>query len=201
MSTKDRATLLDLLARYSYAYNPAGFTLASGKLSNEYLDCKLALSQADALRPLGDLFLSFVDVRAVAVGGLTMGADPIAMHVARSSADTGRNLRWFAVRKDAKDHGKKKTIEGSVAPGEEVVVVDDVVTSGGSTIQAIQKCRDFGLKVVQVLLLVDREEQDGMQKIREVAGPGVSVSAIFTKGEVAKEWRAQQVEPTLRATA
>jgi len=81
------------------------------------------------------------------------------------------------------------------------VVVDDVVTSGGSTIQAIQKCRDFGLKVVQVLLLVDREEQDGMQKIREVAGPGVSVSAIFTKGEVAKEWRAQQVEPTLRATA
>jgi orotate phosphoribosyltransferase len=201
MVPKDRAKLLNLLVEHAYAFKPGGFTLVSGKVSDEYLDCKLALSQPDALRPLGDLFLSHVDARAVAVGGLTMGADPIAMHISRSSADSGRNVRWFAVRKDAKAHGKKKSIEGSVFFGEEVVVVDDVVTSGGSTIQAIQKCRDFGLKVVQVLLLVDREEQDGMQKIREVAGPGVSVSAIFTKGEVAQEWHVRQAKQTLRATA
>jgi orotate phosphoribosyltransferase len=184
----ERARLLSLLVTHAYAYKPEGFRLASGKISDEYLDCKMALSQPDALQPLGDLFLSHVDPGAVAIGGLTMGADPIAVNTSRSSAHVGRNLRWFAVRKDAKEYGKKKAIEGNVSAGESVVVVDDVVTTGGSTIQAIEKCREHGLRVVQVLVLVDREENDGLEKIREAAGPGVSVLAMFTKSEVRQAW-------------
>jgi orotate phosphoribosyltransferase len=203
MTTDERSKLLELLATHAYNYKPGGFVLASGKTSDEYLDCKMALSQPSASNPLGSLFLSYIDPRAVAVGGLTMGSDPIAINVSRASADSAHPVRWFSVRKDAKEHGKKKTIEGDVAPGQNVVVVDDVVTTGGSTIQAIEKCRAFGLEVVQVLVLVDREQDDGIQKIREAAGPNVDVVAMFKKSEVRREWdlRHLRQQPTLRATA
>jgi orotate phosphoribosyltransferase len=120
-----------------------------------------------------------------------MGADPIAISTAAASAD-GRALRWFSVRKEAKEHGRKKLIEGDVTSGAKVVVVDDVVTSGGSTIQAIQKCRDGGLEVLQVLVLVDREEDGGIARIEGEAGAGVRVRAIFRKSEVRAAWEAQQ---------
>jgi orotate phosphoribosyltransferase len=190
MSTEDVRTLLGLLARYAYSYKPGGFTLVSGKVSDEYLDCKMALSRAEALPALGSVFLGHVDPRAVAVGGLTMGADPIAVSIAYASAAT-RKLAWFSVRKDAKEHGRKKTIEGAVSRGSPVVVLDDVVTTGGSTIQAIQKCREAELRVVQVLALVDREEEGGLRRIEEEAGEGVEVVAIFKKSEVRREWDAQ----------
>jgi orotate phosphoribosyltransferase len=101
MPTDDRATALQLLAEYAYSFKPGGFTLVSCQRSDEYLDCKMALSQPTSAAPLGNLFLSCVDPLAVAIGGLTMGADPIAMNVSTSSAATKQPLRWFSVRKDA----------------------------------------------------------------------------------------------------
>ncbi len=193
MASEDWAKLLNLLATYAYAYKVDGFTLVSGKVSSEYLDCKMALSHGEALPALGRLFLSHLDPRAVAVGGLTMGSDPIAVSTASAASVSGggRSLCWFSVRKDAKEHGKKKTVEGAVSPGDCVVVVDDVATTGGSTIQAIEKCRAHGLSVVQVLVLVDREE-GGLQRIKDAAGAEVAVSAMFTKSQVREEWDARQ---------
>jgi orotate phosphoribosyltransferase len=187
----DRRTLLELLAQYAYQFRPEGFTLVSGKTSQEYLDCKMALSHAEALPSLGKVFLAVLDERAVGIGGLTMGADPIAISTAAASAG-GRSLCWFSVRKEAKEHGRKKLIEGDVPPNAKVVVVDDVVTSGGSTIQAIQKCRDGGLQVVQVLVLVDREEDGGLARIEGEAGAGVPVRAIFKKSEIRAAWEARR---------
>jgi orotate phosphoribosyltransferase len=182
----DRSTLLNLLASHAYDYKPKGFTLTSGKVSDEYLDCKMALSHAEALPALGHLVVSKMDPRAVAIGGLTMGSDPIAISAACASA-SHRPVRWFSVRKDSKEHGRKKTVEGDVAKGECVVVVDDVATTGGSTIEAIEKCRSHGLQVVQVIVLVDREE-GGLTKIKDVAGTDVEVVAIFSKSEVRRQW-------------
>jgi orotate phosphoribosyltransferase len=189
-TTEEERTLLGLLATYAYAYKPGGFTLVSGKVSDEYLDCKLALGRAEALPALGAVFLAHVDARAAAVGGLTMGADPIAISIAYASAGR-RDLAWFSVRKDAKEHGRKKTIEGAAPAGSYVVVLDDVVTTGGSTIQAIRKCREGGLHVVQVLVLVDREEEGGLRAIEEEAGAGVPVVAMFTKSDVRSAWDAR----------
>jgi orotate phosphoribosyltransferase len=194
MATDERAKLLELLATHAYAYKPGGFVLVSGQVSDEYLDCKMALSHGEALNALGALFLSHADERAVAVGGLTMGSDPIAMLTSAASTSSKRSMRWFSVRKDAKEHGKKKVIEGDVTKGDPVIVVDDVATTGGSTIQAIEKCRAQGLNVVQVLVLVDRE-QGGMDNIREAAGAGVAVKAMFTKTEVRQEWERQRASP------
>jgi orotate phosphoribosyltransferase len=185
MPDDDKRLLLGCLADYAYEHRPEGFVLASGMTSTEYLDCRAALSHGEALPVLGRTVAREVVAEAVAVGGLTMGADPIAVS---TSLVSGR-LRWFSVRKEPKKHGTKKMIEGDVAKGAAVVVVDDVVTSGGSTIEAIQKCRAADLRVVQVIVLVDREESAGMARVRAEAGEGVPVVALFTKSEVAAEWR------------
>jgi orotate phosphoribosyltransferase len=191
VSANDRAELLELLAKYAYDFKPGAFTLASGRVSDEYLDCKMALSRPEAQAALGDLVVSHVDVRAVAVGGLTMGSDPIAINTSRSSASRARPLTWFSVRKDAKGHGTKKMVEGAVSDGDNVVIVDDVATTGGSTIDAIKKSRVQGLNVIQVIVLVDREE-GGMQSIRDVAGHEVDVRAIFTKSEIRQAWESRR---------
>jgi orotate phosphoribosyltransferase len=191
MESEYTRKLLELLAKYAYAYKPGGFKLASGAVSDEYLDCKQALSHADALPALGNVFLARLDQRVTAVGGLTMGADPIAISTAFVSAGMPTAVQWFSVRKERKEHGRKRLIEGSVSDGAVVAVVDDVVTTGGSTIEAINKCREAGLMVVQVLVLVDRQ-QGGLERVREVAGPAVPVVAMYTKGEVRSEWEAQQ---------
>jgi orotate phosphoribosyltransferase len=198
MATEDRNKLLKLLATHAYDFKRGGYTLVSGRISDEYLDCKMALSHAQAAPALGRLLLSHLDPRAVAIGGLTMGADPIAYSTVHASAG-GRDLRWFSVRKEPKKHGRRKLIEGDVPQGASVAIVDDVVTSGGSTIEAIQKARAEGLKVVQVLVLVDREEQDGLEKVKAEAGGDVQVVAMFKKSEIRAEWDTQR--QTSRKTA
>lgn len=201
MTQGNRSLLLEQLARYAYQWSREKvYPLSSGELSNEYLDCKSGLSRAESMAALGPLLCSMLDSSIVAVGGLTMGADPLAMSASQASAQTGSPLRWFSVRKDAKEHGLKKIIEGCVRSGERIAVFDDVVTSGGSTIKAIKACRNAGLVVVRVIVLVDREQLDGMGKIREEAG--VPVDAVFKKSEIETEWhRLNQTQSDLRATA
>lgn len=184
-----RTVLLNNLAKHAYKYSPEKqFLLASGAYSDEYLDCKLALSHPAAMTALGPVFLAHLQRGVAAIGGLTMGSDPIAMATACASDGTDRLVRWFTVRKEAKSHGQKKLIEGSVEPGEVVAVVDDVVTSGSSTIKAIEACREFRLNIAQVVVLVDREQAEGMAKIRQAAGQNVPVQAVFTKSEIKARW-------------
>ena len=179
------AKLLELLVARSYrrADTPS-FRLTSGKLSNFYIDCKMTTMHGQAMPLIGEAFAQHLPDGIDAVGGLTMGADPIAHAIAHHCSLHGRSVNAFSVRKEPKKHGTRKWIEGGVEPGSKVVVLDDVVTTGGSTIDAIRKCREEGLRVTGVLVLVDRQEEGGMEAIRREAGPDTPVSAIFTKSDL-----------------
>ena len=187
-----RAVLLRLLATVAYAHSPERtFRLASGEVSSEYIDCKAALSLPEALRAASVLLLDRLTPEVEAVGGLTMGADPLAIGVALASAGSAHPRRWFSVRKESKDHGKKRLIEGIPADSRlRIAVFDDVVTTGGSTIDAIVKCRDAGHSVVQVLAIVDRESH-GLDAIRQQVGPSVPVDALLRLSEVHAAWEAR----------
>lgn len=180
-----RGKLLDILVERSYrsADEPV-FRLASGKLSTYYVDCRATTMYARAMPLIGELFLRALPTSAQAVGGLTMGADPIANAIACCSGSRRRKIDAFSVRKEPKKHGLGKWIEGCVSKGSKVVVVEDVVTTGGSTIDAIRRCREEGLEVVGVVALIDREEDDGIGAIGREAGRRVPVRAIFTRSEL-----------------
>lgn len=177
-----RRQLLQLLKEKSYRYreNPP-FKLASGRESPYYIDCRPTTFSARGLALIGEIFFELIkDLEVDAVGGLTLGADPIAHAVALTSYLKGKPINSFTVRKEAKDHGAGRRVEGDVRPGDKVVIVEDVVTTGGSTIKAITAAREFGLEVVKVLILVDREE--GGRQAVEKAAP--QVEAVFTLAEL-----------------
>ena len=127
-----------------------------------------------------------------------MGADPIAMSASQASARTGHPVRWFSVRKEPKVHAKKKLVEGDVKPGERVAIVDDVVTTAKSTLQALAACVAEGLKVVQVIVLVDRQESNGLENLRtaaaKAAGREVPVVSVFRRCDIVEEWRRRNPE-------
>ncbi len=186
-----RTRLLDLLAAHSYRSSDVPtFKLASGKLSRHYIDCKATTMRGDAKAFVGALFAPHIPESAQSVGGLTMGADPIASAVSYFCTQQGRFLDSFAVRKEPKKHGLQKWIEGCAKRDTHVVIVDDVVTTGGSTIDAIKKCREEGLIVDAVIVLVDRQEDGGVEAIRREAG--VPVVAIFTITEIEEHAHASQ---------
>jgi orotate phosphoribosyltransferase len=156
-----RDRLLILLTRLSYEQREV--TLASGMKSNFYIDCKQAVLTAEGHFLVGALFNRILSeqVRDVeAIGGLTMGADPLASAVATVSFIAGRPLTAFYVRKEPKGHGTGQWLEGtkSLRPGMPVAILEDVVTTGGSALKAIARVREAGLKVSVILGLVDREE-------------------------------------------
>lgn len=185
-SSSARTQLLEMLVTKSYRRSDTpSFRLASGKLSDFYIDCKATTMCGQAMPLVGEVFAQQLPDGVDAVGGLTMGADPIAHAIAHYSAAHGTPLNAFSVRKEPKKHGTRKWIEGGVETGSKVVVLDDVVTTGGSTIDAIRKCREEGLRVVAVMALVDRQEEGGLEAIRQVAGPDIPVRAIFTKSDFA----------------
>jgi orotate phosphoribosyltransferase len=191
-----RDRVLEALARDAYQYREdPPFQLSSGGTSPEYLDGRLALSRGDCLAAVGALVLDALGDEIDAVGGLTLGADPIAMATTIAAAGAGWPLRWFVVRKEAKEHGKKRLVEGAIAKGESVAVLEDTVTKGSSTIQAIERCREVGLRVGQVIALIDREE-GGLERIRSAAGPDVPVSALFTLSEIRAAYRERGSPPT-----
>jgi orotate phosphoribosyltransferase len=176
---RKRARLLAQLAVLSYERREV--TLASGLKSNFYIDCKQTVLTAEGHFLVGSLLLGLVRERAPgveAVGGLTMGADPLASAVATLSYISGRPLAAFYVRKEAKGHGTGQWIEGvkSLRPGMPVAILEDVVTTGGSALKAIDRARTFGLEVKLILGLVDREE--GGREALEREAPLVT---LFTK--------------------
>lgn len=180
-----RARLLALLREHSYRYDPAGgFRLVSGKTSQHYVNCKATTMRGDVADLIGALVAERLPDTVRAVGGLTMGADPIALATAAWCARHGREMHAFSVRKEPKTHGTRQWVEGCAAPGTVVAVLDDVVTTGGSTIEAIRRCREEGLVVAAVVALVDRQEENGLGNIRAAAGPDVGVSALFTLSEL-----------------
>lgn len=192
--------LLAQLARYSY-WRGESRQLTSGRMSDEYVDCRAALSRPEVLRNLAPVVYGLVRYPAAYIGGMTMGADPIAISAslystyrasawwARSdSSGSDQKLGWFSVRKEPKQHGTKRRIEGSLLRGAAVAVVEDVVTTGASTIQAINACREFGLDVVQVIILVDRQEDNGLAKIEDAAQ--LKADVICSKKEIAALWAA-----------
>ncbi|MCA9175947.1 MAG: orotate phosphoribosyltransferase [Planctomycetales bacterium] len=133
------------------------FTLASGATSSYYLDCRKVTLQSRGAALIGAAILEHLgDELPDAVGGMAIGADPITGAVITVAGLQGRQLNGFIVRKEQKGHGTQQMVEGPVKPGDRVVIVEDVVTTGGSSVKAIQHARDFGLEVTKVIGIVDR---------------------------------------------
>ncbi len=178
-----RQELLRLLATKSFRLGE--FKLASGRTSDYYIDCRTTTLDARGAKLTGEVFLDEIRVRGwnpAAIGGLTMGADPLAVAVAVVSG----NIHAFLVRKAEKQHGTGQRIEGFGEKGAKVVIVDDVCTTGSSTIQAIEAAREFGFDVVGVMCLVEREEAQGRPAVEQAAAPAPFV-AVFTASDVKKE--------------
>lgn len=161
MPTADRDKLREILTRYSVRRG-GEYRLASGKISDVYCDARVTTCRAEAVPLIGRMFLDLFEQRGwspAAVGGLTMGADPIVIAVARESLDRGPGINAFLVRKEPKGHGRRKQIEGLASDDPlDVVIVDDVCTTGDSTIKAIEVSREAGHRVLGAACLVDREE-------------------------------------------
>jgi len=176
-----RSRLVALLKSRSVLHGD--FLLASGQRSSHYVDCRRTTMHADGLALIGELGLAAIAAAgwdAAAVGGLTLGADPVAYAIARASAGTSRPMNAFTVRKAAKTHGVGRRIEGCFESGLRVVVVEDVVTTGGSALEAVQAVREAGGTVSGVLAVVDREE-GGREAIERA---GYAVRALVTLGEL-----------------
>jgi orotate phosphoribosyltransferase len=175
-----RARLLDLVRTLSFERRAV--TLSSGKPSDFYVDSKQTVLSAEGHFLVGQLFLALIEKHAPeaeAVGGLTMGADPLASAVATISFIAGRPRAAFYVRKEPKGHGTQKWIEGEKLLRKDmpVVIVEDVITTGASTLKAIERARLHDLKVVHVLALVDRQEEGGRAAVEKEA----PVTALFCK--------------------
>ncbi len=157
--------LKDLLTEHSLMFGD--FTLVSGKKSRFYFDSKKTTLLPEGSYLVAREFLRLIrekGIQAEAIGGMTLGADPIVCPVSAVSHLEGPPLRAFIVRKEAKGHGTGRRIEGNLRPGCRVIVVDDVVTTAGSTLQAIDAVLEAGFEIAAVLCLVDREE-GGTEKL------------------------------------
>jgi orotate phosphoribosyltransferase len=181
--TAERAKLLQVLAEKSFRLGQ--FKLSSGGNSDYYIDCRITTLDAKGARLTGEVFWEEIRARGwrpQAIGGLTMGADPVVSAVAVVSGE----VHGFLVRKAEKQHGTGQRIEGFREKGARVVIVDDVCTTGASTIQAIDAAREFGFEVVGVMCLVEREEGGGRANVEKAAAPAPFV-ALFTANDVRRE--------------
>jgi orotate phosphoribosyltransferase len=175
--TRDR--LLSRLALEAYRHGQ--FTLASGRSSAHYVNCKPVALSGSGLALLGPTLLDLVDADAVAVSGLTLGADPLVSCVAMAAAQQGRDLDALIVRKEAKGHGTGAWLEGPLPPaGSRITVLEDVVTTGGSALKAVNQLREAGFVVEQVVAIVDRQE--GGAEAMQAAGLGLR--SLFLLEEV-----------------
>ena len=177
----DYSALITLLAERSA--KRGRFKLASGKESDFYIDARLTTMSPDGLAMIGPLALLALREKGWqvdAIGGLTLGADPISYSISYASAASDHPLRAFTVRKEPKAHGTGKLLEGPVKEGDHVAVIEDVITTGGSALRAIEAVRNAKASVVGVLALVDREE-GGRQAIESA---GVGVISLVTASQI-----------------
>jgi orotate phosphoribosyltransferase len=178
-----RERLLDLFVQRSFRLGE--FTLASGRKSDFYIDCRTTTMHAEGQVLLGEVgceYLAEAGWQPDLIGGLTMGADPIAYAVAGESFRRGKPIHAFSVRKQAKRHGTGRQIEGCFEPKASIVVVEDVITTGGSALQACEAIKAAQGSIVGVLAAVDREE-GGSEAIAE---SGFEVISMFGIGELRK---------------
>jgi orotate phosphoribosyltransferase len=153
----DRQRLIELFRQRALKFGD--FTLASGKKAKYYLDGKQITLHSEGLKLVSEGLLELLaDVDFQAIGGMSIGADPIIGGVLTAAAAQKRDLLGFLVRKEAKGHGTQRFVEGPVQPGMKVVIVDDVVTTGGSSLQAADRILEFGCEVVHVVAIIDRLE-------------------------------------------
>lgn len=194
MSADARASLLHLLARISFKLG--SFTLSSGGVSDYYIDCRTTTLHAEGARLTGLALLHLMEehgLRPAAVGGLTMGADPVVSAVSVASAWRARGdasaalIHGFLVRKAEKAHGTGRRIEGFFEEQARVVIVDDVCTTGASTIQAIAAAEAAGMQVTGALCLVERTEAGGRPGVEAALGGKAPFLSLFTADQVRAE--------------
>lgn len=178
--------LIKLIKQKSFKYSDTPeFTLASGKKSRFYVNCKPVTLSPEGMYLAGNLvFEEAKDTGCTAVGGLTFGADPVAVATSFASHLCSHPLKAFSIRKNQKDHGMIRWIEGDMEKGEKVVIIDDVATTGGSAIKAIERAREEGLDPVHAVILVDRQE-GGLENIRNHIE---SASAIIRRDDLMAGW-------------
>ena len=171
----DQQRLIELFRERALKFGD--FTLASGKKSSYYLDGKQVTLHAEGLRLISEGLLDLLaDVSFDAFGGMSIGADPIVGGVLTVAAERKTDISGFMVRKEAKGHGTNRYIEGPVQQGNKVVIVDDVVTTGGSSLLAIDRLQEFGCEVVQVVGIVDRLQGGG----KNFAARGLPFQSLLT---------------------
>src|SRR5438874_1173607 len=171
----DKAALIALVRQL--ALQTGEFKLASGKTSNYYLDCRKVTLDSAGANLIADGMLELMGEKLPdAVGGMAIGADPITAAIITVAGRGGKKLRGFIVRKEAKQHGTGRDVEGPVQPGDSVIIVEDVVTTGGSSLAAIEKAEAHGLKVRGVMAIIDRLEGGS----ETLAARGYSLQTLLT---------------------
>jgi orotate phosphoribosyltransferase len=182
---KKRLTELIFEKAFKYSEEPV-FKLVSGRMSNYYFNCKAVTLHPEGMYLIGNLIYDMIkDSGAKAIGGLTLGADPVAYAVSYTSHLKGKPVETFVVRKSAKSHGTMLWIEGNVKKGDKVVIVDDVITTGKSTIEAITRAKEAGLEIVKVIALIDRQE-GGRENIEAA---GCKVDSLILRDDVMALYR------------
>jgi orotate phosphoribosyltransferase len=179
--------LIEIICKKSFKYTKEpSFKLVSGRMSQFYVNCKPTTLSPRGMFLVGHLvFENIKDLKPDGIGGLTFGADPMAMATAFVSELRGSPINAFSIRKTKKDHGIIRWIEGDMKPGQRVVIIDDVATTGGSTIKAIERAASEGLNIVKAVILVDRQE-GGLENIRKHVQ---NVSAIITRDELMEQYK------------
>jgi len=179
--------LIEIICKKSFKYTETpSFKLVSGRMSRFYVNCKPTTLSPRGMFLVGHLVFDIIkDLKPDGIGGLTFGADPMAMATAFVSELKGRPINAFSIRKTQKDHGIVKWVEGDLQPGQRVVIIDDVATTGGSTIKAIERAGSEGLDVVKAVILVDRQE-GGLENIRQHVR---DVTAVISRDELMKQYK------------
>jgi orotate phosphoribosyltransferase len=189
---KDRLIQLIYEKAFKYSEDPI-FKLVSCRMSNYYFNCKTVTLNPEGMYLIGNIIFNMIkDLNVKGIGGLTLGADPIADAVAYTSYLKKKPIEAFVVRKSAKSHGTMQWIEGNIKAGERVVVVDDVITTGKSTIEAITRAKEAGLQIVKVIALVDRQEggyENIVETLKDISVDYKLVESVITRDDVMKLYK------------
>lgn len=179
---ENRQRLIEYIRKHSFKKSGTPiFKLTSGNLSSFYFDLKKTTYSPEGQYLIGNLMcdkMSELGLKPKAIGGLTMGADPIATATAYCSYLRGEPVAALVIRKEPKAHGTGNQVEGDVAAGDDVIIIDDVVTTGGSTIKALEAAKKAGLNIIAVIVLLDRCEFEGRQNIEKSGYPVYSILSI-----------------------